>query len=294
MAAPSEQLDNTIRIVTPENIAFQYRVAGPFRRLTAYIVDLALRTGAFIVLAIAAMIAFSVIGLPGVGLAVTLVALFLLEWFYGGLFETFWNGQTPGKRAVSIRVLSADGQPINAVQAVLRNILRAVDLQPIIFGQLGLWAAAMNDRSQRLGDLACGTMVVVDEPGWLHGVARIQEPAALALAEQLPPAFRPSPTLARAVAAYVSRRQYIAFPRLIEIAQHLAVPLAEHLKLPRATHPDHLLCAVYHRAFVADRGPANSPGAPPSSPFAPPQPEPPVLPSAGSPSPVAKSAVPAP
>ncbi|NTW99865.1 MAG: RDD family protein, partial [Geobacteraceae bacterium] len=42
-----------------------------------------------------------------------LIAMFLLEWFYGGVFETYMNGQTPGKRVMGIRVLTVDGQPIN-------------------------------------------------------------------------------------------------------------------------------------------------------------------------------------
>ncbi len=32
-------LDNTLRVTTPENISFEYRLAGPFRRFLAYLVD---------------------------------------------------------------------------------------------------------------------------------------------------------------------------------------------------------------------------------------------------------------
>jgi len=60
-------------------------------------------------------------GAGGVGLSVILVAWFGLSWFYGGFFETVWNGQTPGKRLLGLRVLTVEGQPINALQAVLRN-----------------------------------------------------------------------------------------------------------------------------------------------------------------------------
>ena len=61
-----------------------------------------------------------------------LIAMFVLEWFYGGIFETYMNGQTPGKWVMGIRVLTVDGQPINGLQAVLRNILRTVDLYPML------------------------------------------------------------------------------------------------------------------------------------------------------------------
>ena len=54
----------------------------------------------------------------------------MLSWFYVGLFEALWNGQTPGKRLMGIRVVSVEGQPITPFQAILRNILRVVDAQP--------------------------------------------------------------------------------------------------------------------------------------------------------------------
>ena len=63
-------------------------------------------------------------------LYIWLLLAFAVSWFYFGLFETFWNGQTPGKRMMGLRVLSVTGQPINAMQAILRNILRAVDAMP--------------------------------------------------------------------------------------------------------------------------------------------------------------------
>jgi uncharacterized RDD family membrane protein YckC len=43
MAQGIEQLNTTIRVVTPENIAFEYRIAGPSRRFLAYLIDLMLR-----------------------------------------------------------------------------------------------------------------------------------------------------------------------------------------------------------------------------------------------------------
>ena len=129
-----------------------------------------------------------------------LLAWFLFDWFYGGLFETFWNGQTPGKRLMSIRVVSIDGQPIAGWQAVLRNFLRFVDGLPFFFGQaslfplyqLGLISSAMNERFQRLGDISSGTMVVVEEGQRPYGMVRITEPGALELAARLPPGLQVS------------------------------------------------------------------------------------------------------
>jgi uncharacterized RDD family membrane protein YckC len=261
------QLDTTIEIVTPENIAFDYRVAGPFRRFPAYLIDLAIRFGILIVL----WMALSFLAGMGGGafaIAVGLIAMFLLEWFYGGFFETYMNGQTPGKWVMGIRVLTVDGQPINGLQAVLRNILRTVDLYPMLSIEMfdapaplyifptymaGLLTMAMNRRFQRLGDLVCGTMVVIEERHWLTGVAKLEDPRAAQLAEYVPPDFRVSRSLARSLATYVERRRFFSAARRREVARHLAEPLLEEFGMRRDTSHDLLLCALYYRTFVADR-----------------------------------------
>ena len=273
MASSNGQLDNGIDVITPENIAFRYYAAGPFRRLPAYLIDLMLRGAILIGLSIAFGILSSLIRLPDLGLGAVLIAWFVLSWFYGGLFEAYWNGQTPGKRLLQIRVLSIDGQPINGLQAVLRNVLRAIDAQPMVFYFLGLVTAGMNNRFQRLGDLASGTMVVIEEPRWSPGMVRVQEIEAIRLAAMIPPAFRVSRSLARALADYVERRARFPWPRRMEIARHLGEPLRERFDLPPDTNHDLLLCALYHRTFITDRNDEASPrfGSPfrTQSPFAP-------------------------
>ncbi len=252
MVADTQQLDNTIEIVTPENIAFRYQVAGPFRRVMAYLIDLLIRGFLLVVTGLLAAVVFGLAGLLGLGGGLWLVFWFLVEWFYFGLFETFWNGQTPGKRLLHIRVLSVDGQPINGLQAVLRNLLRTVDEQPFRCCLVGLLAAAMNDRFQRLGDLVSGTMVVVEERRWSGEVMRLRHPEVVRMAGQVPAGFQPTRTLSLALAAYVHRRMYFPEPRRLEIARYLGEPLREKFGLPADTNPDLLLCGVYQRTFFTD------------------------------------------
>lgn len=257
MADVAEQLDTAVEIVTPENIAFRYALAGPFSRLRAYGIDLAIRLGAAIGLAIGTAATFGVIGLGGFGVGVTLAGWFLLAFFYGGVFEAYWNGQTPGKRLVGIRVLTIDGRPINGVQAVLRNILRMADMLPFLFAevgllglyQVGLWTMISNGRFQRLGDLVCGTMVVVEERAAIAAVARFTAPQVLEIAAAIPPNYLPGRSLARALMAYVERRGQFSPQRRNELAQHLAEPLRGVLQLSADVPPDVLLCAAYQRWF---------------------------------------------
>ncbi|MEA1952653.1 MAG: RDD family protein [Planctomycetota bacterium] len=267
MGRKRKPLDTRIEIVTPENIGFQYRIAGPFRRLPAYLIDVAIRFGVAIVALIVIGIIFGMAQIWGVGVGLWLLLLFLMDWFYGGFFETIWNGQTPGKRLMRIRVLSSDGQAINALQAVLRNILRAADWLP--FGYLlGLLTATMNDRFQRLGDLACGTMVVIEERQWLAGVAQVQDPLVHRLAAEIPVGFQPDRALAQTLAAYVGRRLNFPPERRAQLACYLAEPLGERLGLPADTDPDRLLCALYQRTFITEEELEEQPASAPQSPFA--------------------------
>ena len=281
MVTEAGQLDSSIKIVTPENIAFQYEVAGPFRRLPAFLIDLSIRAVILMAVGFAMSILVGVTG--GTSIAFLVVFYFVMDWFYGGLFETYWNGQTPGKRLMGIRVLSHDGQPINGLQAVLRNILRYVDMMPLVptvafTGQpglggvptfmVGLFAVMFSDRYQRLGDMVCGTIVVVEDRSWLFGVAKLEDRRAVELASYIPANFQASRDLARALAVYVERRRFFSVPRRREIARHLGRPLLERFNLPADTSHDLLLCALYYRVFVADRSDLPAGGDEADSPFA--------------------------
>jgi uncharacterized RDD family membrane protein YckC len=260
MVGNGNQLDTSIEIVTPENIAFRYHVAGPFRRLPAYLIDFVIRIVLVAVLIIGLLFPLGAIGLGSAAMGLGLAGCFVVEWFYGGLFETFWNGQTPGKRLMGIRVVSIDGQPINGWQAVLRNFLRMADAQPFYFFQVGLLAAMLNDRFQRLGDLAASTMVVVEQRHWFKGMVHFAEPEVARLAALVPPNYQVNRTLGLALAAYVERRPMFAWARRLEIARHLAEPLRQRFGLPPNTDPDLLLCALYQRSFLGIPG---GNGAPP-------------------------------
>ncbi len=265
------QLDTRVEIVTPENIAFEYRVAGPFRRLPAYLLDLLFRLLAIAAIAIGVSITFGSIGAGGMALAIIFVAWFVLSWFYGALFETFWNGQTPGKYLLRLRVLSVGGEPIAAWQAVLRNILRAADSLPIValpgmdakmsffpLFMAGLFACLASRRFQRLGDLVAGTMVVVEQRDLLSGVVPVADREVIELAGHLPPNFHVSRSLARTLAAYVGRRRFFSAARREEMTRSLGTILAQRYSLPPLTSYDRLLCAFYFRAFIADRADAST------------------------------------
>lgn len=262
MSKPPRQLDSHIEIVTPENIAFHYLLAGPFRRLPAYLIDCAICVS-FLLATLILVGLWSTLGvLAGLSFGLWLLVAFVVSWFYFGLFETFWNGQTPGKRLMGLRVLSVDGQPINAMQAVMRNVLRSIDAMPfwglsaelsVPFYMVALVSMTASDRYQRLGDLACGTMVVVERRSALRGVAPIQHEEVLRFAQNLPVHFVASRAMGHALSVYMARRELFSPARRFEIARTLAEPLCERFALPADTNPDLLLCALYYRTFIAEK-----------------------------------------
>jgi uncharacterized RDD family membrane protein YckC len=284
-----DAIDLNAVVTTPENIRFEYRIAGPFRRLPALILDFFIRCAIIFV----AFMALAILGLSirvsgGVVTLLFLILWFAMDWFYGLFFESYWNGQTPGKWLTQVRVISVDGRPINAYQATVRNFLRLADFAPMVSLEMfsedappmyilptflvSLICMITTTRFQRLGDLAAGTMVVVNERSWVPAKIKLEDPRVASLSEYIPANFRMSSTLAKAIALYAERRGRIPHARRLELASHLAKPLLKRFDFREDTSPDLLLCALYYREFVAKELFANNPSfaAPPTKVTAPP------------------------
>ena len=268
MSARAQPIDSHIRVVTPENIGFEYRVASPFERLVAYLIDLLVMGLVIGLVGFAATLLLGLMGGLGLGYGVAMVTFFVVSWFYGGVFETFWNGQTPGKRSLGLRVLRTDGSPINAGQAVLRNFLRFVDSQPYFTHLVGLVASASTQRYQRLGDLACGTMVVAEDRTRAARFNDISDVLLSPVENLLPPDALPSRTLAKAISQYVDRRRYFGPARRAEIARHVGEVFAQRYNLPAGIDYDALLCVLYRRAFLTSRDEEDAVLEPASTPAA--------------------------
>jgi uncharacterized RDD family membrane protein YckC len=92
--------------------------------------------------------------------AFAVLLLFLILAGYFAFFEWIWNGQTPGKRWLKLRVIREDGRPITFWEAAVRNLLRIFDIMPLPFYSVGLICVFVSGRDQRVGDLVAGTVVV--------------------------------------------------------------------------------------------------------------------------------------
>ena len=212
-------LDTTRRVATPEGIELTLHLAGPVPRALAWAIDLAIRV------AIVFAIWFPAMQLGRAGLGVVLLAMFFVEWLLPAWFEAAWRGQTPGKRLMGIMVLNDDGTPVRWPAALTRNLLRAADFLPLLYG-LGLVAMLVSRDFKRLGDLAAGTVVVYQLER--RAVAKkipeapaVVPPIALQLAEQ------------RALLELAERSATLTKERVEELAE-LPTPLVANLDGTRA------------------------------------------------------------
>jgi uncharacterized RDD family membrane protein YckC len=207
-------LDTTRRVATPEGIELTLRLAGPVPRAMAWAIDLAIRV------AILMLVATVVLQFGQAGLGVLLLAAFAVEWLLPAWFEASWRGQTPGKRAMGLAVLNDDGTPVRWPGALTRNLLRAVDFLPILYGT-GLLVMLASRDFKRLGDLAAGTVVVYQAEktrvGDIPRAAPVAPPVQLSLDEQ------------RAVLDLAERSTALTQERLEELAE-LPTPLVGALE----------------------------------------------------------------
>ncbi len=256
-------------------------VAGIGSRFIAITVDYLIWGFIFFVLGILAVIILPALHFFGgvsinwaIGIFVLIV--FLMQWGYFALFEAFGNGRTPGKRVAKIRVIHQSGRGINFVEALARNLVRFVDYFPGFYA-VGIIAIFLSKRSQRLGDMVAGTLVVrdrqVDSPHWNESPSRtftaasvVAEPPILAPwadsradSWSRPPHLRvvlPAPALAKLSASdlevlesFFSRRLDMDLTTRATLANRIAAALCAKsgLAVPQDTSVETFLEAVAHQ-----------------------------------------------
>lgn len=163
--------ERRLKVTTPESLALDLELAGPGARFLAFLLDL------IVIIAILYLVT-SLLGtllgsiLPGLGdddtgflaVAIAYALIILIEFglFFGYWFvsELAWNGQTLGKKAAGIRVVMLGGFPVTTGAALIRNLIRLIDMLPPPICFVGLSSMVLSKNYQRLGDIAAGTVVV--------------------------------------------------------------------------------------------------------------------------------------
>jgi uncharacterized RDD family membrane protein YckC len=168
MAAELAIANEEILIIeTPERVPLHFALASIGNRFLACAVDLTIQIFTILLLYIGFTIVANLASLgsqlkdaPKWVIAMLVITLFLIISGYFVFFEWLWNGQTPGKRWLKLRVIREDGRPITFWEAAVRNLLRTFDMMPAPFYSIGLISVFISAKDQRAGDLIAGTVVV--------------------------------------------------------------------------------------------------------------------------------------
>jgi len=207
---PAEILDTIVAAETPEGILLELRPAGISARCYAFLIDLLVRLAILYAFEIAA------VATGGIGIALTIILVFVLEWFYPVIFELSRWGATPGKRALGLRVVMDNGLPVTPAASLTRNLLRAADFLPLFYG-FAVVSMLLRRDYKRLGDLAAATLVVYQP----KPAARIEVGEIAPVA----PAISLTPRDQAAVIALVARATRLTAARVDELAA-LAAPVS--------------------------------------------------------------------
>lgn len=246
--------DDRMAVLAPENVTIDYELAGIGSRFIACFFD-TLAQGLLMIVGsvILAQIHDGPLLEPGEinplksAAAAYIIFFISVVWLgYYIFFETVWNGQTPGKRLVGLRVRKDGGYGIGFMDALIRNLVRTIDYLPYGYG-VGALALLFSRRGKRLGDYAAGTVVVKErkavakpepEAGGMV-TQEIQRHVALGIGRFSAPEID-------VIREFLRRRDNLPMERADAIARKLAVLVFERLGLQESVNWSQLLGLLGH------------------------------------------------
>lgn len=151
-------------IITPEAVVLEFETASVGSRVLAQVVDLAVRSTLFGIITGAFGAVLGPVSASGAVIVFT-ISGFLLVFGYPAILETVWSGQTVGKRAIGLRVVTVEGAPVSFRHAAIRSVLGLVDFLLPPLGVVATISVLLTRRDQRLGDVLAGTIVLRERTG---------------------------------------------------------------------------------------------------------------------------------
>jgi uncharacterized RDD family membrane protein YckC len=232
------QVDTRVVVETPEGVDFRFIIAGPGTRFQAWVIDTLLKIGIIVLAYLLLLFLVSwlfpvdsfeefrdsmqaVSGLAG-------VVYFLLDWFYGSLFEGLMNGQTPGKKSAGLRVVRSNGTPVDLMSATGRNFLRTADMLPLFY-VVGAISMLLTRKLQRLGDLFFDTMVIDERREWITRRAGLTKDIEPIVRSECPRRFTVPERTLSVIERLFENDRIISDARREEIAKPLSEALRSRL-----------------------------------------------------------------
>ena len=253
-ARAPETFSQQVQVETPEQVVFSYSIAGVGSRAAAALIDyvLCLAPGGLLATFLTPLLSRGADGQPRSELGVWLMAFLILAqfatlWGYYVFFEGVFDGQTPGKRYMRLRVVQDGGYSVSFAASAVRNLARIIDMQPFFFYVVGIVSVAISRSGKRLGDIAAGTLVVEERTAHLIPAATTSpttETGAAPMAELSEDEYA-------LLERFVARRNTVDAGRLQLLADKLASRFASQLAAVEGDVSLTRLVALYERERAA-------------------------------------------
>ena len=166
--------DDQLSVQSVTGVDLTLSIAGPGTRSYAFVIDWHIR---FLIAAAWLLIAYYLFDVP---LTLKSTAGFLsvlpasiFYFLYHPILEVALRGSTPGKRMAGVRIVSRDGGPPGTSALLIRNIFRLIDSLPAAY-MLGLISCFVTVNRVRVGDMAAGTLLVLDNAAAEKSLLRIE------------------------------------------------------------------------------------------------------------------------
>jgi uncharacterized RDD family membrane protein YckC len=243
-------LRSVYEIDTPENVRFHLERAGLASRAMAWFLDV-LVMGCLLQLGVLLFGPLRMLA-GEAATALSLVAAFVVQWWYAALCEWRFAGRTLGKWIVGIAARDQRGLRLTLLQTTIRNLLRVVDWVPGVY-LVGGVSALLDAHGRRLGDLAAGTLVVKERTRALpsrrfgEGLLEVQRYPAIAQA-----ARRLTPEEREAVLMLHGQRDALSLALRLELFERLCRHLERRYGFVRPAHLSAEKVVLYTAAALAD------------------------------------------
>lgn len=162
-----------IEIKTAQNVLLEYELASLRDRILAFLLDLVFIALGMFALSLIFFVAFRY------SYAMNMIGKVLMSiffFFYSLAFETFNNGQSPGKKIMRIKVITITGEKAVFYDYVARWVFRPIDIY-FSAGSIASMLITSSSKAQRIGDIVGNTTVIRLTPSvylYLNDILKIQ------------------------------------------------------------------------------------------------------------------------
>ncbi len=233
--------EDLIEVVTPERVELNFPIAGLGSRFAAAFIDLIIIVLLNVLISFIWSMIFAIVQsedyyLWSVAIGAEVILRFLASFGYYIYLEYKWNGQTPGKRIMHIRVMRYGGLPVDLASSAIRNLMRVVDILLFSFA-IGFLILFLSKLSQRPGDFAAGTIVVRDRSITLADLDHYLKSTSGKQANnnaKLDARFQKlKDEDARVIEMFMSRRHQLQLSQRREMAEQIANGIREKIGLKK-------------------------------------------------------------